>query len=195
MRVGSRSAAPCRRHLRALTIHGKGFKKIPPFIFALPKLKYMFLDDTGLTTLDGIEKSQTLTDITFSHTPLAKHDGPIKVGKATGVISQVSDTGWSHVWRLPNGDIALLDHDRKGGAVKPTAGVIASLGARVAQFPVRGKPTKLGTVVVRSGSLAIMLPYTDGAFTAPERKKAFVHKNYEDEYGEYGQRLRIGRRS
>lgn len=150
---------------------------------------------------------------------LAIEEGPIKIGNAAGVIAQVGDKGWSHIWRLPNGDLALLDHDRKGGAVKPTPNAIASIGARVAQLPIRGKATKLGTVVVRSGALAILLPYTDGAFTAAERKRTVVEDDdrvrvqvpngtydvwgedlgpeahYEDEFGEYGQRLRIGRRT
>ena len=62
------------RHLRAITVHGKRFTKVPAFVFALPKLKYLFLDGTGLTTLAGIETSKTLTDITFGGTPLAKQD-------------------------------------------------------------------------------------------------------------------------
>ena len=103
------------RHLRALTIHGKGFKQIPAFIFALPKLKYLFLDDTGLTTLAGIERSRTLTDVTFSRTPLAKQDNEELAASLPGAEAMNFLTGLQFERKpaKPKGKLAaLLADDR-----------------------------------------------------------------------------------
>jgi hypothetical protein len=98
---------------------------------------------------------------------LAKEDGPITVGKAKGVLAQIGDCGWSFVWQVGK-DIALVNAsmhaDDRGANEK-------ALAVRVAQWTPK-KTSKLGTVEVKSGALALLLPYRDGAFTDAELKKA-----------------------
>ena len=141
-----------------------------------------------------------------------RKDGPIKVGKATGMIVAINHTnGWSHVWNV-DGGIALLDWSVPNDDKKA---VERALGLRLAQWKPYQKPTKLGSIRVHSGVLALQLPYCDGTWSARElakAKKSFVQrvreydralvplpngtyhilqqpfapsKGYEDELGEY----------
>lgn len=144
-------------------------------------------------------------------------EGKIKVGKAMGVIANLEDVGWSHVWR-DGKDVLLLHHYRAGDAKSPEA--VRAIGARVAQLPADGKPRKLGEVKVTCGVLALLLPYEHGTFSPKDLAAAkkttdavnsgdgrvliavpngtyqllserLGPKDYEDEYGRYIARLRI----
>ena len=145
---------------------------------------------------------------------LAKDDEAITIGKGKGFIAQLGDRGGSPIWKIPGGImLADVNIDRK---------LEKQLHLRVAQWPAPKHPTKLGTVKVTSGALAIMLPYESGVFTPAQRakaKKSVVKAseskllvplpngkyvittaplgptdNYEDELGSYGHALRIAKR-
>lgn len=142
----------------------------------------------------------------------------IKVGKATGVIASLEDVGWSHVFRHGK-DLLLLQHYRRGNDQKGRA-MVQAAAARVAQLPADGKPTKLGAIEVKSGVLALLLPYEVGTFAATVIAKAkqskeavscgggrvlvavpkgtynVIHERlgpdgYEDDFGTYPARVRI----
>lgn len=145
-------------------------------------------------------------------------EGPIDVGDAEGVIAQVGDSGWSHVWKVAGG-VALIGHRRSGHTrtMEPDA-LVQAVGRRVAQFPV-GQTDTLGTLEITSGSLALLLPFASGTFTAEELAQGasapvnagaervlvplpsgtyqvLVHRfapeqGYEDELGAYGACVRI----
>lgn len=148
---------------------------------------------------------------------LADDEGPITVGKAKGVIAQITDRGWSHVWQV-DGGIALVDASMHLSKPKERD---KALGQRVAQWAPKDVQ-KIGKVTVKSGVLALLLPFRDGVFAAAELKKArreaiedkeldrilvplpngtydvVVHAfgpnaNYEDEVGEYTSCTRIVR--
>lgn len=94
-------------------------------------------------------------------------DGKIKVGKATAMLAHITDRGWSYVWEV-DGGIALVDGSVK--ISKPQERDHA-MALRVAQWaPV--KPKKVGSIAVKSGVLALLLPFRDGTFTAAELKQA-----------------------
>lgn len=106
---------------------------------------------------------------------LGVSEGKIKVGKATGMIAQITDRGWSHVWEV-DGGVALVDANVNIGKPKERDQAMA---LRVAQWaPI--KPTKVGSIAVTSGVLALLLPFRDGTFTAAELKKAKGGKVVED---------------
>ena len=144
---------------------------------------------------------------------LAKDDEAITIGKGKGFIAQLGDSGGSPIWKISGGImLAHVNVDRK---------LEKQLHLRVAQWPAPKKKTKLGTVRVTSGALALLLPYETGVFTPAQRtkaKKTFVKAseskvlvplangeyvittaplgptdNYEDEVGWYGHALRIER--
>lgn len=143
--------------------------------------------------------------------------GGIKVGSQRGVLAEMGDCGWSHVWRVANGDLLLVEHRRSGiysKMSKPEQ--IAALGERVAAFQVPKKTTRIGKVSVESGVLALMLPYCNGDFTPKELASAtasgggrllvkapngdyeisscpFAERDFEDELGSYGDVTRIAR--
>ena len=65
------------RHLRSLTLQASGLKKVPSFIFELPKLTALFLGGTGLTSLEGIERASNSLTVVFDDTPLGEDDAAI----------------------------------------------------------------------------------------------------------------------
>lgn len=93
----------------------------------------------------------------------------LTVGKAKAVLCEVSDRGWSYIWRI-DGGIALLEHHAKDGVAKDD--LAEALASRVAELPARGEPIHLGSVAVKSGALALLLPHTTGDFTAEELNEA-----------------------
>lgn len=93
----------------------------------------------------------------------------LTVGKAKGVLCEVSDRGWSYIWRI-DGGVALLDHHANDGVAGDD--LAEALAERVATLPAHGAPIHLGSVAVKSGALALLLPHTSGAFTADERREA-----------------------
>ncbi|HEY0250728.1 MAG TPA: hypothetical protein VGC41_04345, partial [Kofleriaceae bacterium] len=148
------------------------------------------------------------------HRALDVEEGPIAIGKGKGFIAQLGDSGGTPILEIPKGImLAHVNIDRR---------LESQLNLRVAQWPAPKKPTKLGTVKVTSGSLAVMLPYENGVFT-PAQRKAGMKKvvtaedskvlvplpngeyvistaplgpveNYEDELGWYGHAMRIERK-
>ncbi len=149
-------------------------------------------------------------------------NGSIAVGKAQGIICNVAESsGSSYIFRV-DGGIVLIDHLRRGKMPEPK--LKQALGLRVAQFPVTGA-RRIGRVTVKSGCLALLMPYEKGAFSAAELRAArggtaaknsgsgralvplangdydvlsdtFAPRNgYEDELGEYYGAIRIVRAS
>ncbi len=99
----------------------------------------------------------------------------------------------------------------------PKDELIRAVGARVAQFPVKD-PTRSGTLEIKSGCLALMLPYANGKFSEDELARGTKEpvglgdrvlvplasgtydvlghefapeRGYEDELGMYGACVRI----
>lgn len=103
---------------------------------------------------------------------MALEEGPITMGAQRGVVAQVGDCGWSHLWKLDDG-LALLSHRPSGHVTKmPKPKYLAELGARVAQMAAKAKFKRVGTLEVTSGCLALMLPYTDGSFSDKQLQAA-----------------------
>jgi hypothetical protein len=98
---------------------------------------------------------------------LETESGPISVGKAKGVLAEIGDRGWSHVWEVEGG-IALVDCSMQ---LDDKAAAERALALRVAQWAPKSVK-KIGKVTVKSGVLALMLPYRDGRFSAKELEKA-----------------------
>ncbi|MDP3273925.1 MAG: pentapeptide repeat-containing protein [Deltaproteobacteria bacterium] len=141
--------------------------------------------------------------------------GVIKVGSLRGVLAEMGDCGWAHVWRTNHGDLLLVEHRRSGIYAKlPKAEQISALGERIASVAVPKKRTRIGKFSVKSGVLALMLPYCKGKFTAKQLEAAsvrggdrllvrvppgeyeiscypFAEPGFEDELGSYGDVTRI----
>lgn len=101
---------------------------------------------------------------------LGTDDDKIQIGDDTGVCVQVGHrSGWSHIFETVSVpgiqllDASIRDDDR---AARDRA-----IALRVGQWPITRKPEVIGKVVCRSGVLALMLPYCDGAFPSSMRKK------------------------
>lgn len=144
-------------------------------------------------------------------------EGPIDVGSTHGVLASMGDCAWAHVWRMPNGDILLVEHHRSGIYSKlPKEQQVAALRERVASFAVPKKSARVGALSVKCGVLALMLPYCNGDFTDEQLSAASVNKNgrlllkvpdgdyevsqypfaprgFEDELGSYGAATRIAK--
>lgn len=130
---------------------------------------------------DGYDEDEDLTldeNISASNCDFAramkvadKKRPVLPVGSAQGVVATVGGCGWSHIWRIPDG-IALLDYasgDDHDLGNKKTIGMLSRL---VVQLPAKGKPKSLGTVAVKSGVLALLLPGQRGDIKPAQIAKA-----------------------
>jgi uncharacterized protein YjbI with pentapeptide repeats len=93
--------------------------------------------------------------------------GAIAVGAAKGVLARIGYNGWSYVWEIDRG-IALVDCSMQ---IEDRAAAARALALRVAQWTPKSVK-KIGKVAVKSGTLALMLPYRDGTFTPAQLTKA-----------------------
>jgi uncharacterized protein YjbI with pentapeptide repeats len=108
-------------------------------------------------------------DFTRAEAASDKGKPVIAVGKAKGLIVEVGDCGWSHLYALPSGGFALLEYRTASAAPSLSAKRLGEeLGLRVAQLPAAGKPKRLGSVEVTSKCLALLLPHEPGKLTAAQ---------------------------
>ncbi len=101
--------------------------------------------------------------------------GPIKVGTSTGVLMEIGDCGWAEIWEVDRGVAIVYAHISVERAEREKA-----LALRVAQWPPPKKVAKIGKVAVKSGLLALLLPYEKGAFPPAALKSK---KPYRDSGG------------
>ncbi len=125
---------------------------------------------------DGTGWRGTADDEDFENDPkndfnraLKIEEGPITTHTAAkGQLVRISFEGWSEVWRV-DGGIAMINGQIQSD---DRAEQKREMSLRVAQWPVPKKPKRLGKVSVKSGALAIMLPYAAGDYSAAELAKA-----------------------
>lgn len=108
---------------------------------------------------------------------LAIGDGALAIGDGEGLVIEIGDNAWTHVWEV-DGGIALLDVNMQ---LDDRAQLARELAARVAQWQSKTKPKALGQLEITSGALALMLPYRDGAFTDAQRRRAQTEPVGDDE--------------
>lgn len=98
-------------------------------------------------------------------------EGAIAVGREKAVIASLGGCGVSEIWRIDRG-IALIAHFPSDGFDDLGKKGLVELGKRVTGLPTFGKSRRLGRVQVRSGCIALVLPYESGATKASEVEAA-----------------------
>lgn len=76
-------------HLRSLTISTPSLERVPAAVFLLPRLESLFLEDTSLLDLSGLESSPSLTTVIFRNTPLEEDEA-----KRAALLARLSAAGW-----------------------------------------------------------------------------------------------------
>jgi uncharacterized protein YjbI with pentapeptide repeats len=103
---------------------------------------------------------------------MTKSSGAIKVGKSSGVLFDVGDNGWTQVWEVEGGIALVYAHMQVKSDERERV-----LGLRVAQWPAPKKQSKIGRVTVKSGALALLLPYEAGDFPPAALKKKACYRD------------------
>lgn len=104
---------------------------------------------------------------------LRESDGSIEIGDDAGVRVEIgARSGWSHLFGSTDrgSSIRLVDaalHDDEDRSALDRA-----MALRMGQWPITTRPKRVGTFACRSGVVALMLPYTSGAFPRAMRAKA-----------------------
>jgi len=129
----------------------------------------------GGSVMDGSGGEDPASD--FSRALDLGGDGAtIELGDGTGVIVQLGDCGESPIWAI-DGGIALADWALEADPAD------ADVCTRLEKARPKRKAKKLGEVQVRSGCLALVLPYAKGKFTAAQIRGASGGKVKSDKAG------------
>jgi hypothetical protein len=88
------------------------------------------------------------------------------------VLFDIGDNGWTQVWEVEGGIALVYAHMQVRSDERERL-----LGLRVAQWPAPKKQSKIGRVTVKSGALALLLPYESGDFPPAALKKKACYRD------------------
>lgn len=112
----------------------------------------------------------------FQRALRSKVDAPIAMGAAKGLLAEIGTNGYSPVLAI-DGGVMLVDFKVSLDNRKEQC---LALARRVAQWTLPMPPKRFGQITMRSGALAILLPYASGAFTRTQLSQAKAGKVYEE---------------